>query len=226
MTPVIISAGLHNQLKSRASNRTSGELVMTGANSAVGLRSTPTRYLFLDEVDGYPGDADGEGDPVALAIGRTMTFKGMRKVFMASTPTLKGHSRIEAAYQESDQRRYYVPCRRCGAWSPIEWAAIHWPEGERQRACWVCPASRVCPPLSTKSLACSVPALATRKGADDRRVIGSFARGNVFEWLVRQHEGRSTAKGDGRTAGFHLSALYSPWLSWAEAAIEQGSGLS
>jgi len=31
-----------------------GVLVMTGANSAVGLRSMPVRYLFLDEVDGYP----------------------------------------------------------------------------------------------------------------------------------------------------------------------------
>jgi hypothetical protein len=30
-----------------------GVLVMTGANSAVGLRSMPVRYLFLDEVDGY-----------------------------------------------------------------------------------------------------------------------------------------------------------------------------
>ena len=27
---------------------------MTGANSAVGLRSLPARYLFLDEVDAYP----------------------------------------------------------------------------------------------------------------------------------------------------------------------------
>lgn len=30
-----------------------GVLVMTGANSAVGLRSMPARYLFMDEVDGY-----------------------------------------------------------------------------------------------------------------------------------------------------------------------------
>ena len=39
---------------------------MTGANSAVGLRSMPIRYLFLDEVDGYPDDANSEGDPVNL----------------------------------------------------------------------------------------------------------------------------------------------------------------
>lgn len=31
---------------------------MTGANSAVGLRSMPVRYLFLDEVDGYPLDVE------------------------------------------------------------------------------------------------------------------------------------------------------------------------
>jgi phage terminase large subunit GpA-like protein len=42
-----------------------GVLVMTGANSAVGLRSMPVRYLFLDEVDGYPIDVDGEGSAVA-----------------------------------------------------------------------------------------------------------------------------------------------------------------
>ena len=51
-----------------------GVLVMTGANSAVGLRSMPIRYLFLDEVDGYPDDAAGEGDPLNLAIQRTATF--------------------------------------------------------------------------------------------------------------------------------------------------------
>ncbi len=51
-----------------------GVLILTGANSAVGLRSMPIRYLFLDEVDGYPDDANCEGDPVNLAIQRTATF--------------------------------------------------------------------------------------------------------------------------------------------------------
>jgi phage terminase large subunit GpA-like protein len=57
-----------------------GVLVMTGANSAVGLRSMPVRYLFLDEVDGYPGDVEGEGDAIALAEARTRTF-ARRKIF-------------------------------------------------------------------------------------------------------------------------------------------------
>ncbi len=47
-----------------------GILVLTGANSAVGLRSMTARFLFLDEVDAYPGDVAGEGDPIALAEAR------------------------------------------------------------------------------------------------------------------------------------------------------------
>ena len=91
-----------------------GILVLTGANSAVGLRSMPVRYLFLDEVDAYPPSADDEGDPVALAEARTRTFSWRRKVFLASTPTIQGLSRIEREYEASDQQRFFVPCPNCG----------------------------------------------------------------------------------------------------------------
>jgi phage terminase large subunit GpA-like protein len=96
-----------------------GVLVATGANSAVGLRSMPARYLLMDEVDAYPACASAggvgteEGDPVDLAIRRTGTFAN-RQIVMVSTPTIADASRIEAAYQESDQRKYFVPCPHCG----------------------------------------------------------------------------------------------------------------
>lgn len=86
-----------------------GIVVITGANSAVGLRSMPVRYLFLDEVDAYPPDADSEGDPLTLAIQRTATF-ARRKIFIVSTPTIKGLSRIEKEFEETDQRYFFVPC--------------------------------------------------------------------------------------------------------------------
>ena len=92
-----------------------GILVLTGANSATGLRSMPARYVFLDEVDAYPASADEEGDPVTLAEARTTTFSHRRKVFMVSTPTIRGLSRIEREFEASDQRRYFVPCPHCGA---------------------------------------------------------------------------------------------------------------
>jgi len=60
----------------------------TGANSAVGLRSMTTRFVFLDEVDACPGDVAGEGDPIALAEARARTFGWRRKAFLVSTPTI------------------------------------------------------------------------------------------------------------------------------------------
>ncbi len=166
-----------------------GLLIITGANSASGLRSMPVRYLFLDEVDGYPGDAGHEGDPVALAVQRTATFNN-RKVYLCSTPTNKGSSRIEAAYLESDQRVYEVPCDQCAEHSQILWKDIKWQAGDTSSAAWHCPH-------------CGHAHHEYRKPA-----------------LLAKGIWRATAKGDGKTAGFHLSSLYSPWLSWADIAGE------
>lgn len=169
-----------------------GFLVFTGATSPKGLRSTPARYLFLDEVDGFPGDAGNEGDPVALAEQRTVTFRGRRKIFLCSTPTIKGLSRIERAYLESDQRVFEVPCQQCATFNRILWADIRWPEGERRKACWVCPD-------------CGFPHEEHAKPA-----------------LLAAGRWRATAPGDGRTAGFHLSALYSPFEPWGDIAVQHG----
>ncbi len=167
-----------------------GELVMTGANSAAALRSTPARYIFLDEVDAFPLDVEGEGDPVALAVKRSTTFRGKRKILMVSTPTLRDFSRIEAAYLESDRRRYFVPCPHCGGMQTLEWARIVWPEGEPEKACAQCEH-------------CG-------ESIDESAKPSMLAAG---EW-------RATAAGDGRTAGFHLSSLYSPFETWGEIAAE------
>ena len=115
-----------------------GILVMTGANSAVGLRSMPVRYLFLDEVDAYPPSADDEGDPVALAEARTRTFSWRRKVFLASTPTIKGLSRIEREFEASDQRRFFVPCPHCGERQYLKFERLRWEKGKPETAAYHC----------------------------------------------------------------------------------------
>lgn len=168
-----------------------GVMVVTGANSAVGLRSMPVRYLFLDEVDGYPADLDGEGDPVQLAERRTTTF-ARRKVFMCSTPTVKEHSRIEREYLASDQRRFFIPCPHCGEFQWLRWAQLKWDDGDPTTAHYVC-----------EHHGCII---------EEHHKTDFLSRG---DW-------RATATGDGRTAGFHLSSLYSPlgWKSWADIVAE------
>jgi phage terminase large subunit GpA-like protein len=166
-----------------------GVLVMTGANSAVGLRSMAARYLFLDEVDGYPGDVDGEGDPINLALARTRTFS-RRKVFLVSTPKITGMSRIEAAYEESDKRLYFVPCPTCREFQVLKFPQLRWPKGGPEEAVYVC------------------------------AHCGQEIHNHQKQWMLPRGAWRATAKGDGKTAGFHLSSLYSPvgWFSWGEAA--------
>jgi phage terminase large subunit GpA-like protein len=89
----------------------------------------PVRYLFMDEIDGYPGDADGEGDPVSLAVQRTATF-ARRKILEVSTPTVSGLSRIEKEFESSDQRFFHVPCSVCGHMQVLKWAQLRWQDND------------------------------------------------------------------------------------------------
>jgi len=176
-----------------------GVLVMTGANSAVGLRSMPVRYLFLDEVDGYPLDVEGEGDAISLAEARTRTFT-RRKILIVSTPTISGASAIEREYEASDQRRYFVPCPHCGHRQWLRFEQLRWDKGQPETAAYICES-------------CDTAIAEHHK-----------------TWMLEHGEWRAMA--DGKTAGFHLSSLYSPvgWRSWREiaaaweAAVNKESG--
>ena len=164
-----------------------GMMILTGANSATGLRSTPCRYIFLDEVDAFPSDVDGEGDPVTLAERRSTTFS-RRKIFMTSTPTVKDFSRIESEYLLSDQRRFFVPCPCCGGMQWLKWTQLKYQDNDPSTVQYEC------------------------------EVCGERFAENHKTGMLQAGEWRATAPGDGKTAGFHISSLYSPlgWKSWHE----------
>ena len=114
-----------------------GALTMVGANSAAGLASRPVRILLADEVDRFPPSAGTEGDPIQLGRKRTATFWN-RKVIMVSTPTNKGASRIEEAFEASDQRRYHVPCKHCEHYQVLKWANVQWIDSDPETAKYCC----------------------------------------------------------------------------------------
>jgi phage terminase large subunit GpA-like protein len=169
-----------------------GILLLTGANSATGLRSAPCRWVLLDEVDAFPSDVEGEGDPCALAERRASTFS-RRKIILTSTPTVKDMSRIETEYLASDQRRFFVPCPHCEHKQWLQWKNLQWRDGDPKTTAYVCESCGAHIPEHFKSEM-------LRKG----------------EWRAT-----STSE-DPRTVGFHLSSLYSPlgWKSWEEIVIE------
>ena len=118
-----------NDSKKLALKFTDMVVYLTGANSPADLASTNIRYLFMDEVDKFPGASKKEADPVSLAKERTKTFFN-RKIFMASTPTLKtGH--IWKAKEAADvEKHYFVPCPHCGAFIELKFTQIKWPSKE------------------------------------------------------------------------------------------------
>ena len=121
-----------------------GLLVMAGANSAAGLRSMPARFLDLDEVEAYPLDVDGEGDPSELAEARTQFYEGEEKVLVTSTPTIP-EGKIVREYNAGDQRQCWVPCLDCREFQVLVWEQVKWdtrepdPLTRHRSAAYVCP---------------------------------------------------------------------------------------
>jgi phage terminase large subunit GpA-like protein len=116
-----------------------GVMVVSGANSGASLRSMPAGYVLLDEIDAYPQEIDGEGDPIKLAEARASTFP-RRKILLISTPTIESLSRINKEWLASDQRRYHVPCPHCGKKQPLIWDNLRWHKGQPETARYFCTA--------------------------------------------------------------------------------------
>jgi phage terminase large subunit GpA-like protein len=168
-----------------------GHVAMIGANSAVGFRARSIRFLYLDEIDGYPPDVGGEGDPVALGFKRTDNFKFNRKVLVTTTPTVKGASRIEKAFEETDQRYYEVPCPECGSFQVIRYANIVDFDEHGETALLQCAECRA--------------------KIDEAHKPSMLAAGR---WTPTTESKRPGVR------GYHLSALYSPWKTWGACVAE------
>lgn len=168
-----------------------GTIVLTGSNSAAGLRSMPIRFLFLDEIDAYPLDLDGEGDPISLAEARTRTFS-RKKIFKVSTPTIEGRSVIEREFMLTDQRYFFLPCPHCGHKQHLKFDNLRWEKGKYNTVMYYCEE-------------CAA-------GIDERSKTKMLEKG---EWIATQTINSSVTK-----VGYHLNSLYSPygWYSWKDAA--------
>lgn len=202
-------AGKVTDNKSRESSNTmlekefpGGILLLGGANSAAGLRSTPIRYLFADEISNWPADVDGEGDPLELAIARTTTF-ARRKVYKCSTPGIKGACRIESEYLNSDQRKYHVPCPHCDHLHVLTWANFRIPKTKEGKYRPL-EAHMVCPECG-----------GVIEEHHKTQMLKEHGHGGLARWIPTNPEAIDPLR-----RGYQISALYSPvgWKSWAKIA--------
>lgn len=168
-----------------------GLLACAWAGSAASLASRPIRIVLGDELDRWPDTTGRDGDPWAQAVQRASNFHN-RKVLAVSTPTVDGVSAIARLYDDSDQRRYHVPCPHCGAYQVLEWSGVIY-----KNAAGDVDLDQV----HYKCAHCG-------ERIDERDKPQMLAAG---EWKAeREH----------RYRGYQISALYSPWVRWRELVQE------
>lgn len=169
-----------------------GMILLTGSNSAVGLRFASVKYLMLDELDGYVQDADGEGHPAELAENRTSTF-ARRKIFKLSTPLEAETSMIEPAYLAGSRGRYHVPCPFCLKTQWLRFAQLVFTFDGVKR-----------------------PEATAYRCEHCQQLIDEHHKSFMLEYGTWVHEDPANP-----VRSFHINALYMPYgwpLSWAEIA--------
>lgn len=101
-----------------------GYMVPFGAKNADKMRSYSIAVMLKDEIDAWPDTVGKDGDPDALSDDRCSGYWERRKIGRGSTPLIKGHSKIEKAYQRGDQRKYRVLCKSCGFPQELRWQTM------------------------------------------------------------------------------------------------------
>lgn len=176
-----------------------GYITIAWSSSDAKMRSLPIRVILFDEIDLYV--ASKEGDAIKRGEQRTATFGDRRKIIKASTPTLKGHSKIEKRYLFSDQRRYYVHCPDCKHQQTLIFDNLRYDK----------PTEGTTTTEQIEAAAASVRYACVDCGSlwEESCKAELLAGG---KWIAT-HPGRPIA-------GFHINALYSPWTTWAELIKE------
>lgn len=198
-----------------------GYLAMVSARSPSNLAMLPIRVVLLDEIDKYEADAGEEGDPVDLAEERMATFSSNSLSIRVCSPTIKGQSRIESSWLESDQRLPFVRCPHCDHWLVMQWGNVQWDrdsEGRHQpetarHYCHLCGTG-----WSEAERLRSLRVISWRQTAEFKcRSCGETNKPATWdpqETAAWDSEGRALCKcgahGPNEHAGFRANKLYSP----------------
>lgn len=89
-----------------------GWLSLITARSTEDLKSSSVPVIIVEEPDGLQDDVGNQGDALDILMQRQKTYEE-RKLIFAGTPTDAGFSRVDNAYNQSNQMAFLVPCRSC-----------------------------------------------------------------------------------------------------------------
>ncbi len=90
-----------------------GEIDWLWSESKSNYASGTYMFVLASDIDRYPDDVEGEGDPIGLLLKRLTTAGRKKKFFAESSPTKKGKSKIYAEVLNGDQSRLHMHCPHC-----------------------------------------------------------------------------------------------------------------
>jgi len=178
---------------------TGGILYIIGSNSPAGFRQKTIQRVFLDDVDGYELTAGEEGDQLALAKKRTLTYLyHHRKIIKVSTPTSRDLSRIEKEFKKSDMRFYFAQCPECkhhqflrfSPESQFAYLGTSMLYFDKDNLSWVYYECENC-----------------KAKLEEKHKLQMIRNGKWVRTVEAPHH-----------AGFHISEMISPFSSWYEVA--------
>lgn len=179
------------------------------------LARRPCRNVVFDEVDKFVPFAGREADPISLGEQRVTTYLHRARIVKVGTPTTREGNICRAWDLCGDKRRYYVPCSHCGVFQLLAFQQIRWPKFEGLDK----------PQLADKIIR---EDLAHYECSSCHQAIKYWHKPKMLragKWLSENqtidvdgtiHGERPQAK----RVGYHLSALYSPWLNWSKIAAQ------
>lgn len=97
-----------------------GTIKLVGAQSVSGLTSDTIRDAAIDESDDHRENVSGAGSSIELTMNRQTQFGDMAKTAIVSSPKLAGASEVEQWRVRGTDRRFMVPCPKCGHMQALE----------------------------------------------------------------------------------------------------------
>lgn len=175
---------------------------LTGSNSPANLMSRPIRYLFEDEIDTWPNDNGAEAPSINIAEASTISYAHTRKILRISTPTVPTGA-IWTNFLRGTQHKFHVPCPHCKKKFELLFKHLnfHREECRTEQGVWDLDQVR-----DVASLTCPSCDKDIEQTEQSLMVSGG-------EWV------QTNLRAPRRHISWHISALYSPTMSWGQIAV-------
>jgi len=213
--PMLEEPRLARWVTKRTHDLRKGQVTLAHTTIYIGWSGSPQstasraiRFAVYDETDKEGGSAK-EAGTADLIRDRLLTYGPRSKLFILSTPTVRSGPIWQTWLNTADRRTYWVPCPECGEFQALKWEHVRWDRREE---------------VDEEELLLIADQLLSGELEAWYECQGCHGRIEESQRLAAVRDGRwvSELGDDPRSSRvvFHISALYSPWVTLARTAAE------